>query len=419
MGIFGISKKEKERINYLLNVGMQSIEKSEYFEASRIFSEILKLDPKNPKALYYMGRSLAGEEKYNQAIEYFDKAIQINPDDETWYWKGHALILSGKYSEETLNSFKKAYELNPDDSAIIGSISDCYAKMGEFNNAKMYLDHYLSKHPDDAWVWGKKGEILEQLEDYQNALECYSNAESHWNNEIYEVGFDEIYWAGYVRVCNKLLLKEDFNNILPLGKSESIIDQCLCSIVSDCHFLRFDVDTLTENLDDYDEDLCPFILHHEIGDLIIVLTTENLYFIYNGDPTIENIEWEPVEKFRVSWEREWNTGRYDILAICMDNDVFAFENTKKSHQFANSLSEAVSNKRVKNKLQPPKNTSTIIDFSSIKEYLKNGGVVMQTFKCPGCGAALEFPDNVDTTTCQYCGNKIKAVDLFEKIRNLV
>ena len=73
----------------------------------------------------------------------------------------------------------------------------------------------------------------------------------------------------------------------------------------------------------------------------------------------------------------------------------------------------------KKKNESKKRVNINVDFSSIKEYLKNGGIVMQMFKCPGCGAALEFPDNVDTTICQYCGINVKAVDVFEKIRALI
>ncbi len=414
MGIFGISKKEKERINYLMNVGMKSIEKREYFEASRSFSEILKLDPKNQKALYYMGRSLAGEERHKEAIEYYDKAIQIKPDDdETWYRKGIALIDSGNYSEEALNSLNKAYELNQDNAWITYSICHFYNHNGDLDQAIASLDRYLSNHPDDAESWGRKGEILEKRENYDNALTSYSKALSLYDKGIIERDeyLEQTYGTAYIRVCNNILMKEDFNKVLPLGKSESIIDKCLCSILNEDHNC-FDMWL------DREFELCP--PDADIGDQIVVLTTDHLYFIYDGSPSIENIEWEPVERFKVSWvERVKKYDGSNILYICMDNSIFAFRDAEESQHFISSLSKAVSNKRVKNKLQPPKNTNTIIDFSSIKEYLKNGDVVMQTFKCPGCGASLEFPDNVDTTTCQYCGNKIKAVDLFEKIRTLI
>lgn len=91
---------------------------------------------------------------------------------------------------------------------------------------------------------------------------------------------------------------------------------------------------------------------------------------------------------------------------------------KDFNQFYDFIYECIKNKKdMTKKLQ--NRGVTVVDFSSIKEYLRNGGVVMQTFKCPECGASLDFPDKVDTTTCQFCGNKIKAVDLFERIKSII
>lgn len=61
----------------------------------------------------------------------------------------------------------------------------------------------------------------------------------------------------------------------------------------------------------------------------------------------------------------------------------------------------------------------LIDFSFIKDYMKQGGVILQTFKCPTCSAPLKFPESGNTTTCPYCNTVIRAEDVFEKIRSLI
>lgn len=61
----------------------------------------------------------------------------------------------------------------------------------------------------------------------------------------------------------------------------------------------------------------------------------------------------------------------------------------------------------------------MIDFSFLKDYMKQGGLIMQTFKCPTCGASLNFPGSGNTTTCKYCNSNIKAEDIFEKIKSLI
>ena len=61
----------------------------------------------------------------------------------------------------------------------------------------------------------------------------------------------------------------------------------------------------------------------------------------------------------------------------------------------------------------------ILDFSSIRETLSKGGIVMSTFTCPQCSGALELPETGKQTTCKYCGVSIKPVDIFDKIKSIV
>jgi tetratricopeptide (TPR) repeat protein len=49
----------------------------------------------------------------NEAIPYFDKALQLNPNfPAAWYNKGYTLHLLGKYNE-AIQCYDKALQLNP------------------------------------------------------------------------------------------------------------------------------------------------------------------------------------------------------------------------------------------------------------------------------------------------------------------
>lgn len=61
----------------------------------------------------------------------------------------------------------------------------------------------------------------------------------------------------------------------------------------------------------------------------------------------------------------------------------------------------------------------VLDFSSLKDYMEKGGLMMQTFRCPHCSAPVEFPEKGKTTKCDHCGSKIYARDIFEKIKELI
>lgn len=76
----------------------------------------------------------------------------------------------------------------------------------------------------------------------------------------------------------------------------------------------------------------------------------------------------------------------------------------------------------KNKLQARKereHVQIILDFSSLKDVMSKGGLIMTTYKCPNCNGMVEIPEAGKVLMCQYCGTPIKPVDIFEKVKSLI
>ena len=61
----------------------------------------------------------------------------------------------------------------------------------------------------------------------------------------------------------------------------------------------------------------------------------------------------------------------------------------------------------------------VLDFSSLKEVMAKGGLVMTTYKCPNCNGMVKLPEDGKVLICEYCGSPIKPVDIFEKIKSLI
>lgn len=60
-----------------------------------------------------------------------------------------------------------------------------------------------------------------------------------------------------------------------------------------------------------------------------------------------------------------------------------------------------------------------VDFSSIRDILERGGVVVYTVKCPVCGAPLKLPETGRETKCSYCGATVYAEDVLSKLKELL
>ncbi len=61
----------------------------------------------------------------------------------------------------------------------------------------------------------------------------------------------------------------------------------------------------------------------------------------------------------------------------------------------------------------------LLDFSFLRKFMEDGGMIVQNLKCPECGASVKFPDAGSQSVCDHCGANIYANDVFKKIKDLI
>jgi tetratricopeptide (TPR) repeat protein len=84
----------------LLNKGFSLGELHNYKEAIDCYDKVLDIDPNNVVALNNKGVSLNGLAKYGEAITCFDKVLVIDPNyDLAWDNKGFSLDKLGQHNE--------------------------------------------------------------------------------------------------------------------------------------------------------------------------------------------------------------------------------------------------------------------------------------------------------------------------------
>lgn len=123
----------------------------------------------------YEGCRLFSEKRYEDALDVFNKALEINPKNEfALSRKGVALEFLSKY-EEALNALDKALEINPQSTFSLlrkGHILECL--QGKHENALNIFNNILKIDPKNENALSHKGIILANMEKYEEALEAFN-----------------------------------------------------------------------------------------------------------------------------------------------------------------------------------------------------------------------------------------------------
>ena len=99
--------------------------------------------------------------KSREAIECYDKALEINPKhSDAWYNKAQLLEDNGKFNE-AIQCYYKSLENNPN-FEFSKDVLKCYFKAVEINGAKELLFSYVERYSNKPW--GELEKLIELLE---------------------------------------------------------------------------------------------------------------------------------------------------------------------------------------------------------------------------------------------------------------
>ena len=128
------------------------------------------------KVWRHEGRLLLSEERYEDALETLDKALEINSGDEfALLWKCVVLVNLGRY-EDALETLDKALEINPENEFALSGKGIALVSLGRYEDALEALDKALEINPKYESALRMKGITLSHLKRYTEALDAAEKA---------------------------------------------------------------------------------------------------------------------------------------------------------------------------------------------------------------------------------------------------
>lgn len=202
-----------------VNIGFSFFQQRETQEALMVADEGLTKFPDEYRLSYIKGLTLQQAGKEKDAIPYFEKAVEINPNDvgilstlalaydnQGYYAKStetyekalkidpeNALVLNnyaynlserGTELDKALSMAKVAIEKDPQNASYLDTIGWIYFKLKNYKLAKKYIESSLAINPNSAVVLEHLGDVYNAMKDNKNALKFWKlSLEKNPNNK--------------------------------------------------------------------------------------------------------------------------------------------------------------------------------------------------------------------------------------------
>jgi tetratricopeptide (TPR) repeat protein len=171
------------------NLGIALADQGKLDEAIQHFDRALQLNPDDAKALNNLGKVLTTQGKLDEAIQYFDRALQLNPDDaKALNNLGVALAAQGKL-DEAVQHYEQALQLKPDYVDADYNLGNVLVIQGKLDEAAQYYEQVLQLKPDFAeahcnlgLVLARQGKLDEAVQHFERALQLKPNNADTLNN---------------------------------------------------------------------------------------------------------------------------------------------------------------------------------------------------------------------------------------------
>ncbi|MBZ2164544.1 tetratricopeptide repeat protein [Methanobacterium spitsbergense] len=213
---FLVNKREISKIQR----GFELIDQSKYQEACDYFDKYVKSDPENPLAwsgkavallklnkyeealecsnialdiklslnkflvkktinviqLSSKGLALAGLKRYDEALDYFDKVLKMNPKYLVALNARACVLAKLKNYDEALKIINKAQKLSPKNAYILDTKAYILSGLGKSDEALQYYQKAIDINPHNEEIHYNKGKTHKKLQQYNAALDCFDES---------------------------------------------------------------------------------------------------------------------------------------------------------------------------------------------------------------------------------------------------
>ena len=165
-----------------VSAGMERCMSKQYAEAETAFQKAIELDPRNYEALYLFARSKVHEGDLHKALELFEQASLILPEDYQSLLLQAQLHISLDQPERSIKVTRKGIEcvrsvleLNPDDTRALNMGAFALVRLGEQKEAAEWMRASMRSAPHDSVIQYNAACFYSLSGEADKAMDCLEN----------------------------------------------------------------------------------------------------------------------------------------------------------------------------------------------------------------------------------------------------
>ena len=125
---------------------------------------------KKLKRHFTAGRKFYNKRMYNRALQEFDLAVKIDPNNfRAFYWRGRVYLKMGHYNRATAD-FKMVVKLKPHYARPYHNLGWLYYQKGKYEESIQYLNKAIELEPNNGWAYYTRGRSHFKKGDLQSGL---------------------------------------------------------------------------------------------------------------------------------------------------------------------------------------------------------------------------------------------------------
>ncbi|MGL5059819.1 MAG: tetratricopeptide repeat protein [Microcoleus sp.] len=147
-----------------------------YEEAILAYDRALQIQPDLADTWNNRGVVLTRMQRYQEAIASYEQATKIRPHyPDAWNNRGVVLLELQQY-QDAIACYEQALQAKPDYADAWNNRGVAFSKMQQYEQAVISYNHALQIKNDYTDAWNNRGVALSKLEKYEAAIDSYDNA---------------------------------------------------------------------------------------------------------------------------------------------------------------------------------------------------------------------------------------------------